>query len=148
VRGSGAISGIIEGVTHSPYSHVAIVVKENELIEAQGFRPVGYQALDFYSGCADVYTCDELTDDDRVAIARYAEGFEGRHYSYLLDIYELLRYTLGVTLMPGKDWQPINCSTLAAAIYRKRGYDLWRSIRLPVPGDIPRTPRLRKSGSI
>jgi hypothetical protein len=147
VRGSGLIAGAIAGITHSLYSHVAIVVKENELFEAQGFRPVGYQSLDFYAGCADVYTCDELTDEDRAAIVATILTYKDRHYSYPLLAWEFMRYTVGPIIMPVYDWQPIICSTLAATGYRQSRFDLWPRTRWPTPGDIPLTQRLRYAGS-
>lgn len=47
VRGTGPISRAIEEIEHSPYSHVAGVVKENELIEAPA-RICSYLWADAY----------------------------------------------------------------------------------------------------
>lgn len=47
VRGDDLIGNTIELITHSPYSHVAGQIKSNEFIEAQAFRKMGYQGLDF-----------------------------------------------------------------------------------------------------
>jgi hypothetical protein len=148
VRGEDLIGNTIELITHSPYSHVAGIVKPNELIEAQGFRRTGYQALDFYAGKADVYTCDELTDEQRAQIVANVTRYVDRRYSYLLIGWELLRYTFGVMLMPSKDWQPIICSTLWAEAYRQAGVDLCPGIRFPTPGDIASSKKLRKAGSL
>lgn len=148
VRGEDLIGNTIELITRSPYSHVAGLVKQNELIEAQAFRRTGYQGLDFYAGHADVFTCDELSDKDRARIIAGAEKYVGRHYSYLLIGWELLRYTFGVMLMPSKNWQPIVCSTLWAMEYRKIGIDLCPGIRFPSPADIAKSKRLRKVDSL
>jgi hypothetical protein len=149
VRGTGILSEAIEVITHSPYSHLAGVAKPNELIEAQGFRKTGYQGLDYYSGCADVFTCDSLTDKQRVEMVANVTKFVGNHYSYLLDVWEFVRYVFGVTIMPSKDWQPIICSTLwAVKGYRHVGIDLCPGIMFPTPGDIANSKLLRKVASI
>lgn len=148
VRGTGIISEGIQGITNSPYSHVAGLVKLNELVEAQGGRKTGYQALDFYVGQADVYTCDELTDEQRLKIVENVERCVGHRYSYWLIGWELLRYTFGVMLIPEKQWDPIICSTLwAVEGYRKSGIDLCPGILFPSPGDVAQSKLLRKIGS-
>jgi len=148
VRGDGLLGNTIEVVTHSLYSHVAGLAKPNELIEAQGFRKTGYQGLDYYAGSTDVYTCDELTDEQRMLIVDNVENYIGRRYSYLLIVWEFLRYTVGLSLAPSKDWQPVICSTLWVNVYRAVGIDLCPGIRFPTPGDIANSQLLRKVGSV
>lgn len=145
VRGSGWISHAIEDVEHSPYSHVAGLVKTNELIEAQGFRPIGYQGLDTYKGCADVYRCDEATDEQRKAIVEYVTKEVGGHYSYLLLAWEFVRYETGI-LLPYNPGPNRICSYLWADAYRKNGLDLWPGLHFPSPADVPKP--LRLVGSI
>jgi hypothetical protein len=147
VRGDDLIGEVIETITHSPYSHVAGVVKPNELIEAKGFRKTEYQGLDYYVGKADVYTCDELTDEQRAQIVSNVEKFVGRRYSYLLLGWELVRYVFGIMLLTPKDWQPIICSSLWVEAYRRAGIDLCPGIRFPTPGDIAQSKLLKKIGS-
>ena len=145
VRGIDWISRTIEDVEKSPYSHVAIVVKENELIEAQGFRPTGYAGLDIYRGIADVYTCDEATDEQRQQIVNYLVKEVGTHYCYPLLLWELIRYETGI-LLPYDPGPSRICSYLATDAYTKAGLDLWSGIRFPSPADVPNV--LRKIGSI
>ena len=92
VRGVGFVSEAIEGVTKSPYSHVGIVVKENELIEAEGFKRTGYNDLDAYHGLADVYRYDVATDKQRQQIVDYLTKEVGTHYCYALLLWEFIRY--------------------------------------------------------
>jgi hypothetical protein len=147
VRGNEGLSYEIEWITRSPYSHVAGVVKPNELIEAQAFRKTGYQGLDFYVGCADVFTCDLATDEQRIQMVANVERYVGSHYSYLLIGWELIRYTIGILLVPVKKWEPIICSTLWANAYRSVGIDLCPGIRFPTPADVGNPKLLRKIGS-
>lgn len=148
IRGEGLISDAIKDITHSPYSHLAGLVKPNELLEAQGFRRTGYQGLDYYAGCADIYTCDTLTDAEREQMVKHIQTYVGRRYSYLLIGWEFIRYTLGFMLMPDKSWDPIICSTLwAVEGYRHVGIDLCPGVRFPSPADIAESKLLRKVGS-
>jgi hypothetical protein len=146
VRGIGWTDRVIESVTHSPYSHVAGLVKTNELIEAQAFRRVGYQALDYYAGGADVYTCDALTDAQRAQIVEYVKRAVGYRYDYLLLAVEAARYLLHVCLPYREPFRSRICSTLWSDAYRAAGVDLCPGIRYPSPGDIAQSKLLRKVG--
>lgn len=149
VSGNDGLSHEIEWITRSPYSHVAGLVKPNELIEAQAFRKTGYQALDYYAGYADVFTCDIATDEQRIQMVANVESFVGSRYSLLLIGWELIRYVFGVMLMPGKSWDPIVCSVLwAVKAYRSVGIDLCPGIRFPTPGDVGNSKLLRKIGTL
>lgn len=148
VKGTNWISHTIEDVEKSPYSHVAGVVKENRIIEAQGFKRTGYQALDVYKGHADVYRCDNLTDEQRKKISHLVVWRVGGHYDYALLFVELIRYWFGV-LMPYRE--PPNtriCSTLWVGIYRRVGIDLCPGIKYPSPADVAQSKLLRKMGSL
>jgi hypothetical protein len=146
VRGIDIASRVIEEVTQSPYSHVAGLVKPNELIEANTFRKTGYQAIDSYARQADVYTCDLLTDEQRQKIVEYVTGCVGSHYDYLLLIWELTRYKLK-WLWPYHEGQNRICSTLWSDAYRQAGVDLCPGILYPTPGDLANSKLLRKIGS-
>ncbi|GMA55481.1 hypothetical protein GCM10025857_68380 [Alicyclobacillus contaminans] len=74
VRDADFISRAIEDITHSPYSHVAVFTGPNELVEAQGFRRVGYQDPGVYAGKSDLFRCDSLTLEQRFRIAAAAKS--------------------------------------------------------------------------
>lgn len=149
VRGRGWISEEIEEITQSPYSHAAGVVKENELVEASGFRLPGitYAALDYYKGRADVFTCDNLTDEQREQIANLAMQEVGDPYDYPLLFWQLFRYKFGI-LLPYREGKSRECSVLWARAYRKAGIDLCPGIEYPSPADLSQSKLLRKVGSI
>lgn len=146
VCGDGPISRAIEMVEGSQYSHTAGWVKPGELIEANGFRRTGYQALDYYDGRADVFRCETLTDEQKAKIVEYAKWNVGMKYSYVLLFVELIRYWFGI-------WLPFNqgvnriCSTLWADAYRAAGIDLCPGIKYPSPADLRNSKLLRKIGS-
>ncbi len=118
VKGIDWISRGIEDVVKSAYSHVAIVVNEKELIEAQGFRPTGYAGIDTYRGIEDIYTCDEATDKQRQQIVDYLIKEVGAHYSYLLFAWEFVRYETGI-LLPYDPGPNRICSYLAWPVVGK-----------------------------
>lgn len=146
VRGMGFIARVIEDITICPYSHIAGLVKPNELIEADGFRRTGYQALDFYDGKADVFTCDGISTTQRRLILGYVLKEVGTRYDYLLIGWEAVRYLLNV-MLPFHEFHTRICSTLWSDAYKAAGIDLCPGILYPSPGDLAQSKLLRKVGS-
>lgn len=111
----------IRELQNSPYSHVAGVIKPNELIEADWFG-VEYEALDTYVGMSDIYRCD-ISDIQREQLAQYVTKQLGKRYSYLLLAWEFFRYKFNITL-PYKNKNSIICSKLWNDGYRFIGNPL------------------------
>lgn len=146
-KGTDFISDAIEDISKSIYSHTAGLVKENVLIEANGFRKIGYQALDYYAGRTDVYTCDDLTDEQRKAIVDYVIKEVGGHYDYVLLAWEFIRCEFNL-ILPYQEGKTVRiCSTLWADAYRQAGIDLCPGVKFPSPGDLASSKLLRKVGS-
>ncbi|GMA52077.1 hypothetical protein GCM10025857_34340 [Alicyclobacillus contaminans] len=145
VRDADFISRAIEDITHSPYSHVAVFTGPNELVEAQGFRRVGYQDPGVYAGKSDLFRCDSLTLEQRFRIAAAAKLHIGQHYDYWLLVIEWVRYALGIVL-PWRERHTVICSTLAADAYRVAGVELCPKVRYPAPADVAESQLLRKVG--
>jgi len=148
VNGTDLISDLIEDISGSLDSHTAGLVKDKVLVEAVGFKKIGYQSLDYYAGKADVYTCDRLTDEQRRTIVDVVIGKVGGQYDYFLLVWEFIRYTSNLRL-PYKEGKSVRiCSTLWADAYRKNGIDLCTGIKYPSPGDLANSKLLRKVGSL
>ncbi|UOF90751.1 hypothetical protein LSG31_00265 [Fodinisporobacter ferrooxydans] len=147
VRGTSFLDRSIEDITSSSYSHVAGIVKENELIEAQGFRKTGYQALDFYSSHADVYRCENMSDFQRDKILQYVTNEVGSRYDYLLIGWEAIRYLLHTMIPYREPPQARICSTLWADAYKSAGIDLCPGIKYPTPRDLAESKLLKKIGN-
>jgi len=145
-RGKGLFDRAVEDVTDSPYSHVAGIVSDRYVIEAQAFRKTGFQRLDYYSG-QDVYTCDALTDEQRIQIMDYAEAQIGTHYDYLLVLWEAARYILHV-VCPYVERRRYICSTLWADAYQVAGIELCPGVKYPTPADVAKSPLLRRCGLV
>lgn len=146
IRGKGPISHIIENVEQSPYSHVAGLIKPNELYEAQAFRKTGYQGEDFYDGYSDVYTCDILTDIQRDKIIRFVLTKLGTKYDYEILGWELIHYYLHFDI-PYHENNRYDCSELWNDAYKSVGVDLCPGLEYASPGDLSQSKLLRKIGS-
>jgi len=143
VRGTEWTDHLVKSVTQSPYSHVAGIVAENRLVEAQAFRRTGYRDFDVYADIADVYTCDQLTNEQREKIVRFTIGQIGTQYDYLLLLWEAARYLLD-WVWPYMEKKRYICSTLWANAYRVAGVNLCPRVRYPTPNDLVKSPLLRK----
>ncbi|WCK55442.1 hypothetical protein PP175_05685 [Aneurinibacillus sp. Ricciae_BoGa-3] len=146
-KGTGWESYAIEKFMHSPYSHVAGVVNENQVIEAMNFKKTGYQSIAYYSGFSDVYRCDLLTATQRQQIVKYAQVNVGSRYDYLLIVWEVVRYLLHKAI-PYFKTKRVICSTLWADAYLAAGLNLCPDVKYPTPGDLANSKLLRKIGSI
>lgn len=136
VRGDGFISWAIEEITHSAYSHVALAIDDDALIEAQGGRSVGDQVAAYYAGKADVYRTD-LTPEQLQGVVKKAESKKGEPYDYALDLWELVRYETGVQL-PYHEGKDLICSMLVVDSFRPE-YDPCPGVEYPAPGDLAKS---------
>lgn len=146
VKGTGPISDLIEDISRSPYSHVAGIVKENEIIEAEGFKKTDYDGADKYKGTADIYTCDALTYEQRKKIVEYVKKYVGSHYDYSMLLVECVRYWFHKVL-PHKEYRNHICSTLWNDAYKSVGIYL-TDIIYPSPGELANSKLLRKIGHL
>lgn len=147
VRGISWIDHEIEEITDSPYSHVAGFVSKTELIEAQGFRRIGYRSPHDYKGESDIFRCGILTDQQRARIFHYVISEIGGYYDYPLIAWEFCRYVFHI-LLPYKepfDWR--DCGTLYDQAFKKEGIILCPGIRYPSPGDLAKSNLLNKIGA-
>ena len=147
VKGTGIISELIEDVSKGQYSHTAIYINKNIIVEAEGFEKTGYVNIDKYKGHADVYRFDKLTDKEQLRIVMYLRKQLGTHYDYLLLFWEFLRYRLHI-LLPYKEFHNHICSTLARDAYKSIRLELCPGIKYPSPSEIGKSKLLIKVGSI
>ena len=94
VRGSGLISWIIKVVTHSEYSHVALVISETEIIEIDSFKRVSIRKNP-YSNYDLIHVLD-IPDRKRDKVVAFAKAQLGKQYDYaqLLEIlFEMVFHT-------------------------------------------------------
>jgi uncharacterized protein YycO len=80
-EGKGFIAWAIKKLTKSKFSHVAIVVDQNTVIEAW---PGGVREIPcpYAPGTYHIKTCKQLTDEQRQEIIEHARKFKGTPYDY------------------------------------------------------------------
>lgn len=136
VRGHGFISHAIEHISHSAYSHCAMVVSQGKLIEAKGNEPVAIVPITKYTGEADIYSSD-VALAKREAMIADCKAREGEHYGDKLIVEEFVREETGIQLPFHEDKHPI-CSVLLVDALRKERIPICQGIKFPDPGDIAR----------
>lgn len=144
IKGQNLISRVIGEIEDSKYTHSAGIVKENQIIEAQAFKKTSYQPLSIYKGYTDIFTCDILTDEQRVKIVKYVEEEVGSHYDLILLFLEFIRYAFHIMLPYKKVFDSHICSTLWSDAYKSVGIDLCPNIKYPSPKDLSESKLLRK----
>ncbi|PGZ95597.1 hypothetical protein COE51_19620 [Bacillus pseudomycoides] len=136
------VSLSIEIITHSPISHVALVVdpENKQLIEANMNRKIGYKSLDDYRNHCLILSIPSLTDEQRDKIVEYAKTQIGESYDFRAIIEEFLRYTLKFNFVPSEmNEKRFICSTLVNSAYLSAGVKLTNQY-LPSPNDILKSP--------
>lgn len=125
---SGTIlSHIIKRVTDYPYSHVALVVGDNQLIEITAFTKSKVIRLeDEDIKHAKVKRLRrKLTDVEKIRIAEHANLLVNRSYDYKAVGYLLMNYLLGVNIDPFKNTMDrVYCVEAVDYIYNATGIDL------------------------
>jgi uncharacterized protein YycO len=143
VRGNTWIDKIIRKITGSPYSHVAGVVNSQEAVEILPFQKTRFQKLSSYTGRTDIFTCIDLTREQRRKIVEHIANKVGTKYDYKLLLWEVSRYLLNWKF-PYQAREKCLCSTLWTEAYRKAGVDLCPDILYPSPGDLGNSSILQK----
>lgn len=148
VKSTDLISNLIEDISNSIYSHIAGLIEDHLIIEAVGFKRIGYQTLDYYKGRADIFTCYNITDKQRENIVNNVIIKVGGYYDYFLLVWEFIRYSFNL-ILPYREHPMVRiCSTLWAEAYRQAGIELCPGIKYPSPGDLAQSKLLWKMGSI
>ncbi|WDL97511.1 hypothetical protein [Alicyclobacillus sp. ALC3] len=147
IRGTEGVAGPIKKITRSPYTHIAGLAVDDHLLESQAMRKIGYEPIDTYRGVADVYSCTQLTDDQRRNIVDAAQEWLGVRYDYLLFGSLAVRHIFGRTVPVYASRRRHICTTLWVDAYRSVGIDLCPGIDYPTPGELASSPLLELVGS-
>jgi len=145
-KNNSFLSFAIRFLTKSKYSHLAIIVSESEIIEADGI--VGFinrKNINEYKNYADVYICG-LNDKQRNDICNYAISKINAKYDYYLLFVLFVKFVFGIKIKI-KDSEDDICSELVNDAYKSVGIMLSKK-RFPIPDDVLSSERLRMVGSI
>lgn len=146
-RGDSIISSVIKKITYSKYSHLAIIVSNTLIIEADGISGfIKYRNIEDFQSYSDIFTCDSLTDKKSQEMIFYLEGKVGQKYDRILLFWLFVKYVFRVKL-PYKNDSSMICSELVNNAYKSVGVRLSKK-RFPSPKDIINSKLLRKIGSL
>jgi uncharacterized protein YycO len=147
-RGTAAISEGIEVVTHSKFSHAAIVVDpdKNLLIDVVLRDGVAHRDIKEFIGVSTVLRMETLIDQQAESIVTYAEKQLGKPYDFEEMIDMFLRYVFHIPNNEEEKGRFI-CSTFVNAAYGSAGIRLTKQ-NLPSPEDIYESPLLVKIADI
>ncbi|AOZ62012.1 hypothetical protein QCM8_94 [Bacillus phage QCM8] len=87
-RPKSIIGWVISKVTNSPYSHVALAIDSNTLIEANRFIKTRIVPIEYDKNITHVYRLENLTQEEREKIVELAVSLEGTDYDYA-QIFEM-----------------------------------------------------------
>jgi uncharacterized protein YycO len=147
-RGTATISHGIEVVTHSKFSHAALVVDpdKNLLIDVVLRDGVAHRDIKEFVGVSTVLRMETLTDQQADRIVTYAEKQLGKPYDYEEMIDMFLRYVFHIPNNEEEKGRFI-CSTFVNAAFASIGIKLTKQ-NLPSPEDIYESPLLVKIADI
>lgn len=147
VKGKEIVDEIIEDVENSNYSHVAVYVGNNRMIEAVGFKKTGYVNVNKYETESDVFRLNGLSEMQKLKLLNYLNKQVGSYYNYFLLLWEFFRYEFHLLLPYKKDFNSHICSTLVNDAYKSIGINLCPHIKYPSPADIACSKLLKKVSS-
>jgi uncharacterized protein YycO len=145
-HGFGPLSLAIETVSHSLFSHVAIIVDPEKelLIEADGFRDVGFKDMKDYIGECLIVRVADLSNFQCEQLIDFLHTQIGKPYDYVAILEEFERYFLG--FVPTEhDERKYICSTLVSRAFHHIGITL-TDVPLPSPNDIAQSKRITPIG--
>ena len=146
-KNNSFISKFIRFLTKSKFSHLAIIVSELEIVEADGIvGHIRYRNISDYKNYADVYSCDNLNDEQINKICEYVKSKVGQKYDYYLLFILFVKQVFGVKIRI-RDSDSDVCSELVNDAYKSVGIELSKK-RFPIPDDVVGSERLRMVGSI
>lgn len=146
-RGTGRLSQEIEFITHSQFSHAALVSDPDKgLIIEAGLHGVGHSNVKDFIGCSSVFRMVTLTEEQADNLVKFAEQQLGKPYDYEELVDQFLRYVFHI---PNNDVEKGRyvCSTFVNAAYASVGIRLTKQ-NLPSPEDIFESPLLTKIADI
>jgi len=141
------VSMLIRKISKSNYSHVGISVGNGLVVESDGYvGKVAYRSLNDYQGTIDIYSCEQLTDEQRQRICDYAISKIGDKYSYFLTLWIGVKYLFHI-LLPYYDTQNSeNCSELVNLVYLNATGLRLCADKWPTPDEVVHSEFLTKSG--
>lgn len=116
IRGKSFVSKAVKFFDKGEFSHVAIAIAPNEVLEASYTTKVRRTELTYEDY---EVTPMNLNAEERALVLQFAEEFEGRRYDFLSILLLLVKWVFGVTLKRVNTPKRVICSELVAYLLIK-----------------------------
>lgn len=109
-RPTGFIGRVISYFTKSPYSHVALAIDANTIIEADRFTKTRIVPIEYDKNITHIYRLENLTQEEREKIVELATSLEGTDYDYaqILEMFVRIVFRIKRTLFNNQ--KKLTCS--------------------------------------
>lgn len=121
-KGKSIISKTIQRFTKSPYSHVALVITPDLIVETDWYYPVRYRENVYVHEEFTIKRYEHLTDEQKEKILEYINEHLDTRYDYIQIIYHVLNILFGWKVR--NDPNTFTCSELIDRAFMYAGIDL------------------------
>ncbi|MGO0058665.1 hypothetical protein ACTID9_01125 [Brevibacillus fluminis] len=144
VRGRSPLARLIERVTHSPYSHVAIVLDEHHIAETDWRFPLRWNHNNYPPWQCDVYRYrGELTAAQVSAMDAFIRAHIGTPYDFWQTVTNGLYLLTGLPIRDAPN--RMNCSETVDRMFAAAGIRLTSAELGKVsPADLARSSKLQR----
>ncbi|AUM58871.1 hypothetical protein BCP01_070 [Bacillus phage BCP01] len=118
---TGFIGRVISRVTKSPYSHVALALNSDTMIEADRFVNTRITAIAYDSEITHVYRLENVTQEERDRIVTNALKLEGSKYDYAQIAELFIRLVLGIKRTLFNNKKKLTCSEVVDKSFYESG---------------------------
>ncbi|GAB7389279.1 hypothetical protein BSNK01_31170 [Bacillaceae bacterium] len=144
VKGDSLVSRVIQKVTKSPYSHVAIVLDEYHVAETNWKSQLKIRHITYSRGLFDVYRFYRAFTEEEIRLMN-AFLFEklSTPYDAIQSITNGLYLLIGLPILDAPD--RMNCSETADKMFHAAGIDLVpQALGKVTPADLAQSKLLKK----
>lgn len=120
-RPKSFIGWVISRATNSPYSHVALAIDSNTLIEANRFIKTRVVPIEYDKEITHIYRLDSLTKEEQDKIVSIALSYEGTDYDYAQILEMFLRIVLNLKRTLFNNQKKLTCSEVVDSSFYKAG---------------------------
>ncbi len=145
VRGdTPIISGMVQKITKSPYSHVAVIRGPDSVYETNWWYPLQASFIKYPLEKCDVYRYrGELSLSQQQAMESFINLNLGARYDLIQSLSHGLYLTTGFPIRD--DAKRFNCSEFVDRMFKAAGIDLCPAVDGHVtPGDLARSDKLQR----
>lgn len=122
VKGSSWVSPVIRELTHSPYSHIALVLYNNQIAETDYATPEHITQFHYSPDQYDIYRYLPLTDEQGKKILEYITEHLGAAYDYMQVMSTGLHILLHFPIINNSN--EFDCSEIVDRAFYYAGIDL------------------------